>query len=74
VSDALIDPRSDLYAVLKTVARVVDTMIAGHEGKISSASILEEFERISAMRTPGKHPNDIAVDLAVDKKFPTGDE
>lgn len=69
IRDALLKPGSDAHVVLRVIERVIDTLIAGHDGEISSESILEEFDRIKAMHIAGEHPNDVAADTALDDKF-----
>lgn len=65
---ALDDPGVDVYSVIKTVARITQSLIAGFAGKMTPDEIEAQFKQLPSHIAE----NDQAADSALDAKFNRG--
>jgi hypothetical protein len=65
VKTALVDPKSDAYTVIQIIERVIDTLIAGFDGKVTRAEVEDVITKMLQRRTS----RDARFDDALDDKF-----
>jgi hypothetical protein len=65
VKKALVDPGSDVYAVIQVIEKIADTLISGFSHKVDAAEVRKQLGVLTAKLLS----NDEAADKALDTKF-----